>query len=140
MSDFVWETDQKGVITYFESGSSELTFDVEVGVTKDENIDNSEGEGDRFFIAQAIARQEPFRNLTFALRNKNDELRWVRISANPRFDHNGKLCLIRFMEGKHVNHWGEEKLPFSLTPEHKPDLPDTLAQFKSKPFSAPTPY
>ncbi|NKB43017.1 MAG: PAS domain S-box protein [Alphaproteobacteria bacterium] len=86
MSDFIWETDQDGVLTYFDTGSGELTIDVEIGVTKDENIDTSEGEGDRSFMNRAMARQESFRNLTFALRNKKNEVRWVRVSANPRFD------------------------------------------------------
>ncbi|MBT4741078.1 MAG: DUF4437 domain-containing protein [Rhodospirillaceae bacterium] len=58
----------------------------------------------------------------------------------PFGSRNGNLCVIRFMDGNHVNDWGKEKLPFSLTPDHKPDLPDTLSQFKAKPFSAPTPY
>jgi len=47
MSDFIWEVDQDGVITLFESGSSEFMIDVEIGVTKDENVDTSEGAGDR---------------------------------------------------------------------------------------------
>ncbi|MEQ8734796.1 MAG: cupin domain-containing protein [Rhodospirillaceae bacterium] len=58
----------------------------------------------------------------------------------PFGSRNGNLCLIRFMEGKHVNIWGEEKLPFSLTPEYSPDLPESLANLKDKPFSPPTPY
>ncbi|MBT4741080.1 MAG: PAS domain S-box protein, partial [Rhodospirillaceae bacterium] len=95
MSDFIWETDQDGVIAYFDSGSSELTLDVEIGATKDENIDVSEGEGDRAFMAQAIARQESFRNLTFALRNKENEVRWVRVSANPRFNQDGRFIGFR---------------------------------------------
>jgi len=52
----------------------------------------------------------------------------------------GNVCLIRFMEGHHVNNWGDEKLPFSLTPTYAPDLPDHLSHLTNKPFNAPTPY
>ena len=52
----------------------------------------------------------------------------------------GNVCLIRFMEGHHVNNWGNEKLPFSLTPEYTPDLPEHLQHLASKPFQPPTPY
>jgi hypothetical protein len=58
----------------------------------------------------------------------------------PFGSRNGNVCLIRFMEGHHVNEWGDEKLPFTLTPEHKPDLPDSLAHHRKEPFAAPTPY
>ncbi|NKB43019.1 MAG: DUF4437 domain-containing protein [Alphaproteobacteria bacterium] len=58
----------------------------------------------------------------------------------PFGSRNGNVCVIRFMDGNHVNQWGKEKLPFSLTPAHKPDLPDALSKFKNNPFSAPTPY
>ncbi len=52
----------------------------------------------------------------------------------------GNVCLIRFMEGHHVNNWGDEKLPFSLTPDYNPDLPDQFAHLADKPFNPPTPY
>lgn len=58
----------------------------------------------------------------------------------PFGSRNGNVCLIRFMDGHHVNDWGNEKLPFTLTPDHKPDLPDALSHLRDKPFSAPTPY
>ena len=52
----------------------------------------------------------------------------------------GNVCLIRFMEGQHVNKWSEEKFPFSLTPGYHPDLPDSLEHLRNTPFPAPTPY
>lgn len=58
----------------------------------------------------------------------------------PFGPRNGNLCVIRFLEGHHVNKWSEEKFPFSLTPEYKPDLPGSLEPLANKPFSAPTPY
>ncbi|MFL2769453.1 MAG: cupin domain-containing protein [Rhodospirillaceae bacterium] len=58
----------------------------------------------------------------------------------PFGSRNGNLCVIRFLHGHHVNNWSEKRFPFSLTPEHKPDLPDSLKDIAGKPFSAPTPY
>lgn len=58
----------------------------------------------------------------------------------PFGSRNGNVCLIRFMEGRHINEWSDKKLPFSLTPEHRPDLPNELSHLRDKPFSAPTPY
>lgn len=58
----------------------------------------------------------------------------------PFGSRNGNICLIRFMEGNHVNVWSDEARPFSLTPEYKPDLPDHMRERHSKPFKAPTPY
>jgi len=58
----------------------------------------------------------------------------------PFGSRNGNLCVIRFLHGHHVNNWSDEKFPFSLTPDHKPDLPDSLKEAADKPFSAPTPY
>ncbi len=86
MSDFIWEIDENGVITYFESGSHNPMLNIQIGVTKDQNIDLTEGLTDRSMMLQAMAQQEPFRNLIIALRDKQDEARWVRISANPMYD------------------------------------------------------
>ncbi len=58
----------------------------------------------------------------------------------PFGSRNGHLCVIRFLDGHHVNRWSEEKYPFSLTPDYKPDLPERLEHLANKPFSAPTPY
>ena len=58
----------------------------------------------------------------------------------PFGSRHGNLCVIRFLHGHHVNNWSDEKYPFSLTPDHKPDLPEQLKEFADKPFAAPTPY
>ncbi len=64
----------------------------------------------------------------------------ANIWHGPFGSRNGNVCLIRFMEGHHVNNWGDEKLPFSLTPDYNPDLPDHFSHLANKPFSPPTPY
>jgi len=58
----------------------------------------------------------------------------------PFGSRNGNVCLIRFLEGHHVNNWGPEKLPFTLTPDYKPDLPNELKHLSKKVFEPPTPY
>lgn len=58
----------------------------------------------------------------------------------PFGSRNGNLCVIRFLDGHHVNNWSDEKYPFTLTPDHKPDLPDDLKHFANRPFKPPTPY
>lgn len=58
----------------------------------------------------------------------------------PFGSRHGNICIIRFMEGNHVNVWSDDASPFSLTPEHKPELPDHLKAAHSQAFKAPTPY
>lgn len=58
----------------------------------------------------------------------------------PFGSRHGNICLIRFMEGNHVNVWSEDERPFSLTPDFKPDLPEHMKERHGQPFKAPTPY
>lgn len=58
----------------------------------------------------------------------------------PFGSRHGNICIIRFMEGNHVNEWSEDARPFSLTPEYKPDLPEHMKSRHSRPHKAPTPY
>lgn len=44
----------------------------------------------------------------------------------PFGSRRGSLSLIRFVGGRHRNHWSEQVLPFSLTPAHAPALPAEL--------------
>lgn len=47
----------------------------------------------------------------------------------PFGSRRGSLSIIRFAEGRHANEWGQERLPFSLTPSHAPALPaDSAAE------------
>lgn len=58
----------------------------------------------------------------------------------PFGSRHGNICVIRFMDGNHINVWSEDKRPFSLTPDYKPDLPDDMKARHNQPFKAPTPY
>lgn len=58
----------------------------------------------------------------------------------PFGSRHGNICVIRFMEGNHVNVWSEDERPFSLTPDYKPDLPKEMKARHDQPFKAPTPY
>lgn len=58
----------------------------------------------------------------------------------PFGSRHGNICVIRFMEGNHVNVWSDDERPFSLTPDYNPDLPEDMKARHSKPFKAPTPY
>jgi len=52
----------------------------------------------------------------------------------PFGSRGGNQCLIRFVDGRHVNIWSEEALAFSFNPPHMPVLPDEL-----KPYDRPHP-
>ena len=41
----------------------------------------------------------------------------------PFGSRRGSLSIIRFAEGQHANEWGVDKLPFTLTPTHAPEVP-----------------
>lgn len=95
VSDFIWEVDAEGVVTHFESGSMDPLLNIELGVTKDENIDFEVGAGDHALIEKAFADGAAFRNLTVPLKNRDQQTRWVRISGNPRFDSDGQFMGFR---------------------------------------------
>lgn len=95
MSDFIWEVDEEGIVTYFESGAADPSINIEIGVTKDENIDFALGAGDHPSIAKAMAERTPFRNLNLPLRNRQEESRWIRVSGNPRFSAEGRFLGFR---------------------------------------------
>lgn len=58
----------------------------------------------------------------------------------PFGSRHGNICVIRFMEGNHVNVWSDDERPFSLTPDYKPDLPEQMKGRHGQAFKAPTPY
>lgn len=95
MSDFVWEVNDDGVLTYFESGAEDVQIEVELGVTKDGNVDFSAGGGDYEAISEAMAERRPFRNFVIPLRTTERTTRWIRISGNPRFDSEGRFLGFR---------------------------------------------
>ncbi len=124
MSDFIWETDKSGLITYFESGEDGLALDVEIGVTRSENVDMSAGGGDYAFLTQAMVRHEPFRSLTLPLRNKRGVVRWARLSGNPRFGTDGGFLGFRGA-GADITDQREQRLFESE--KNKSDALDRLA-------------
>ncbi|MEW4467821.1 cupin domain-containing protein [Parasphingorhabdus sp. JC815] len=52
----------------------------------------------------------------------------------------GSVSLIRFVGGKHVNHWTDEKASFRYDAPYDPILPDDLREFSKIPWSPPTIY
>jgi len=52
----------------------------------------------------------------------------------------GCVMLIRFVGGKHVNIWSEEKAPFSFTAPYAPILPEDLSAFAYAPWKPPPRY
>lgn len=124
MSDFIWETNKNGVITYFESGEDGLVLDIEIGVTRSENVDLSTGGGDHAFLSQAMLRHEPFRSLNIPLRNRDGLVRWARLSGNPRFDADGEFLGFRGA-GADVTELREKRLFESE--KNKSDALDRLA-------------
>jgi hypothetical protein len=52
----------------------------------------------------------------------------------------GNVCLIRFLDGHHVNLWGPEELSFRFDPPHAPKLPPELAAYGATPHPFSRPY
>lgn len=52
----------------------------------------------------------------------------------------GSLSLIRFVDGKHVNVWGNEALPYSYDVPHAPVLPAELAALGREPYRGAQPW
>jgi hypothetical protein len=46
----------------------------------------------------------------------------------PFGSRRGSLSLIRMLDGRHSNQWGDDKLPFTLTPPYSPVLPDAMRE------------
>ena len=91
ISDFIWEGDENGVVTHFDSGSNDVRVSVVLGKTKDERVDHDTGGGDWADVVQAMAHHQPYRNLNIPFHNDEGETRWIRISGNPRFTQDGKF-------------------------------------------------
>ena len=91
ISDFIWEGDKDGALTFFETGDNDINLNVAIGQTKDENVDHNAGAGDLPEILQAMKTHKPYRNLVVPFRNKDEETRWIRISGNPRLDRDGNF-------------------------------------------------
>ena len=90
-SDYIWELDVEGVITLF-SGAGSNQFGAESGATRRilsrDNL--SVKGGDVVALERSIRNRVKFRSLLVPVRNAEAEIRWIRISGNPRFDSHGK--------------------------------------------------
>jgi len=95
ISDFIWETNAANELAVFDTGNNNPDFDVPERDLGRGFVDTREGEGDRSVVRQAIARRDPFRNLTLPVRNKNGSISWLRISGNPRFGADGEFLGFR---------------------------------------------
>ena len=91
ISDFIWEGDENGALTLFETGTNDINLKVVLGQTRDENVDHETGGGDWSEILEAMHLHKPYRNLVVPFRNDDGETRWIRISGNPRFDQKGEF-------------------------------------------------
>ncbi len=88
--DYIWESDAEGRVAMISGGriggdaGSPIGFldDAGPGVPKAEN-------GDTATLREAIRGRAKFRNLVVPAVDAGGRLRWVRVSANPRFDTTG---------------------------------------------------
>ncbi len=90
-SDYIWELDGEGVITLF-SGAGSNQFGAENGTSRrilSRDTLNEKG-GDVDALERSIRNRMKFRSLLVPVRNAKAEVRWIRISGNPRFDTHGK--------------------------------------------------
>ncbi len=69
ISDFIWEGDENGVLTLFETGANENNLKVILGQTRDEYVDHEAGGGDWLEILDAMTHHKPYRNLVVPFRN-----------------------------------------------------------------------
>ncbi len=90
-SDYIWELNANGAITMF-SGAAVLQFgdgaDAGFKILTNEASD-VEG-GDEAALQRSIKNRVKFRSLMVPIKNAKADVRWVRISGNPRFDSQGR--------------------------------------------------
>ncbi len=90
-SDYIWELGANGAITLF-SGAATNRFGDGMGaglriLTGD--APDADG-GDFALLQRAIKLRTQFRSLLLPIKNAEGQLRWVRLSGNPRFDAAGR--------------------------------------------------
>jgi PAS domain S-box-containing protein len=86
-SDYIWELDTQGVIRLF-SGKGMDGSSVGHPLVLGDNVSLNE-EGDRPEMRRAVAKRDKFRSLLIPTRIESGEIRWLRVSGNPRFDAKG---------------------------------------------------
>lgn len=95
ISDFIWETDAENNLSVFDTGQELPQFEVTGTEPKTGLVDARDGAGDQTLVRQALENQEAFRNLILPLRTIEDDIRWVRVSGNPRFSSDGSFAGFR---------------------------------------------
>ncbi len=87
--DFFWERGAEGRFTFLSDRFTEVTglaaADI-IGRRAEDLIGPAPGGGDAPRLLSALARRQPFRNLTFAIVPGRGENRWWRVSGRPFFD------------------------------------------------------
>jgi PAS domain S-box-containing protein len=90
-SDYIWELNSKGAITLFNAAAI-MQFGANDGaglkILTSETSDVDDG--DIAFLRQTIRNRLKFRSLLVPVKNTEGDVRWVRISGNPRFDTHGR--------------------------------------------------
>ncbi len=95
-SDFIWETDDKGVLTLFAGQDIERFVDpIGHHGSEAEAWDAAGGRGDLDAFHAAVAKRESFRNLVVPLRGVQGDVRWVRTSAKPVYAAGGAFLGFR---------------------------------------------
>lgn len=95
ISDFIWETDAENKLSVFGSGQTAPSLQMTGHDSGMSFVDTRDGPGDRALIRQAIRKREAFRNLILPLRGAEGDVRWARISGNPRYSFDGQFVGFR---------------------------------------------
>ena len=90
-SDYIWEMDTKGTVRLFSGPGFEGAGSQHSGTTiiLSNHVADID-EGDREHMRQCIKDRLKFRSLLIPTKNIAGELRWLRVSGNPRFDAEGR--------------------------------------------------
>ena len=89
-SDYIWESDAEGRVAMISGGQRGETGG-SIGFLGDAGAPRGEprGDNDAATLREAIRGRAKFRNLVVPAADAGGRLRWVRVSANPRFDAAG---------------------------------------------------
>ena len=93
-SDYIWEVNADNVFTLFNAAAKEQ-FGDSLGRPRQPHSHfyaaDIEGGGDGVIMDRCIADRVRFRSLLIPVLNRDREVRWLRVSGNPRFNSRGKF-------------------------------------------------
>jgi PAS domain S-box-containing protein len=89
-SDYVWETDADENVIVFEGSGTELYPPI-IGQPGAAFIAQTAEPNDLAKVLSCVRARKAYRNMFIPAQGVDGELRWVRSSANPRFDATGKF-------------------------------------------------